>query len=76
MHLQNFNKTIGFCAAVGCIVLMFIAMLLQRKKPVRDYFNALPVWVQVVSLSALIMLIGTFGIQASWGAEGFMYANF
>ena len=76
VHLQNFNKTIGFCAAVGCIVLMFIAMLLQRKKPVRDYFNALPVWVQVVSLSALIMLIGTFGIQASWGAEGFMYANF
>ena len=49
---------------------------LQRKKPVRAYFNSLPVWVQVLALSALVMLIGSLGVQASWGAEGFMYANF
>lgn len=76
VHLQNFNKTIGFCAAALCIVLVFIASVLQRKKPVRAYFNDLPAWVQIVLLSALVMLIATFGIQASWGAEGFMYANF
>ena len=76
VHFQNFNKTIGFLAAMGCVMLLFISSVLQRKKPVRDYFNALPVWVQVMALSALIMLIASFGIQASWGAEGFMYANF
>lgn len=76
VHLRNFNKVIGFAAAMGCVALLFIASVLQRKKPVRAYFNALPVWVQIAALSALVMLIASFGIQASWGAEGFMYANF
>ena len=76
VHLRNFNKTIGFCTAMGCVLLLFIASLLQRKKPVRAYFNALPTWVQVMLLSALVLLIGSIGIQSSWGAEGFMYANF
>lgn len=76
VHLQNFNKTVGFAAAMGCVLLMLIASLLQRRKPVRDYFNALPAWVQVLALSALVMLIASLGVQASWGAEGFMYANF
>lgn len=76
VHMQNFNKTIGFLAAMGCVVLLLLSALLKRKKPVRAYFNALPVWVQVIALSALMMLIASFGIQASWGAEGFMYANF
>ncbi|MBP3656199.1 MAG: MBOAT family protein [Clostridia bacterium] len=76
VYLQNFNKTIGFLAAMGCAALLFIAELLQRRKPVRAYFGALPVPLQVLLLSALVMLIASFGIQASWGAEGFMYANF
>lgn len=76
VHLRNFNKLIGFLAAMGCLLLLFIASLLQRRKPVREYFNALPVWLQIILLAALVMLIASFGIQASWGAEGFMYANF
>ena len=76
VYLQNFNKTVGFLAAMGCVLLLFAASLLQRRKPVREYFNALPVWLQVLLLAALVMIIATFGIQASWGAEGFMYANF
>lgn len=76
VYFQNFNKTIGFCVAMCCVALLFASSLMQRKKPIRAYFNALPVWTQVVLLSALIMLIASFGVQASWGAEGFMYANF
>ena len=76
VYLQNFNKTIGFAAAMGCVLLVFIASLMQRRKPVRASFGALPMWTQVLLLSALVMIIATFGIQASWGAEGFMYANF
>lgn len=76
VYLQNFNKLAGFCAAMGCVALLFVSSLMQRKKPIRAYFNALPVWTQIILLSALVMLIASLGIQASWGAEGFMYANF
>lgn len=76
VHLMNFNRTVGFLAAMGCVALLFIASLMQRKKPVRAAFNALPVWAQMLALSALVMVIASLGVQASWGAEGFMYANF
>ena len=35
VHLQNFNKTIGFCAAMFCVLLLFVSSVLQRKKPIR-----------------------------------------
>ena len=76
VYLRNFNKTVGFCVAMGCVLLLFILSLMQRKRPVRAAFNALPVGVQVVALAAMLLLISSFGVQASWGAEGFMYANF
>ena len=76
VHLRNFNKAVGFGVAMGCVLLLLILSLVQRKRPVRAVFNALPVGVQVVALAALLLLIGSFGVQASWGAEGFMYANF
>ena len=57
-------------------MLLFILSLIQRKRPVRAAFNALPVGVQIVALAAMLLLISSFGVQASWGAEGFMYANF
>lgn len=76
VYLGSLDKTIGFCAAIGCVVLLFVSSLMQRKKPIRAYFNALPMWLQVLALSALVLLISSYGVQASWGAEGFMYANF
>lgn len=76
VYLRNFNKTVGFCVAMGCVLLLFILSLMQRKRPVRATFNALPVGVQIVALAAMLLLISSFGVQASWGAEGFMYANF
>lgn len=76
VHLRNFNRTIGFLVAMACVLLMFVLSLMQRRRPVRASFNALPMGVQVVALAAMLLLILSFGIQASWGAEGFMYANF
>ena len=76
VYLRNFNKTVGFCVAMGCVLLMLVLSLMQRRRPVRASFNALPVGVQVVALAAMLLLILSFGVQASWGAEGFMYANF
>ena len=61
---------------MGCAVLLLVSSLMQRRRPVREAFNALPVWLQVAALAVLLLLILSFGVQASWGAEGFMYANF
>ena len=76
VYLRNFNRTIGFLVAMACVLLMFVLSLMQRRRPVRASFNALPMGVQVVALAAMLLLILSFGVQASWGAEGFMYANF
>ena len=76
VYWHNFNKTIGFAVAMGCAVLLLVSSLMQRRRPVRAAFNALPVWLQAAALAVLLLLILTFGVQASWGAEGFMYANF
>ena len=76
VYFHNFNKTLGFAVAMVGVLLLFCISMLQRKKPLPEAWNAIPVWLQVLLLSALILVIGTFGIQASWGAEGFMYANF
>ena len=76
VHLRNFNRLLGFSVAMLFILVMFIGSLMQRKKPIREYVNALPNWCQILGLSLMILVILTFGIQASWGAEGFMYANF
>ena len=75
-HHRKFNRLLAFSVAMLFILVMFIGSLMQRKKPIREYVNALPNWCQILGLSLMILVILTFGIQASWGAEGFMYANF
>ena len=62
--------------ALAGVGLMFIFSLLQRKKPIRDYFNKIPMFVRIVIMAAAVVLIIAFGVQASWGAGAFMYANF
>ncbi len=61
--------------ALGTLTL-FIGSLLQRKKPVRDYFAKLPAPIRIVLLAALTLAIIYFGGPASGGAGGFMYAQF
>ncbi len=69
-------ETISFLLAVLFTVLLFVSSLLQRKKPIREYFNALPLVLRVIIISVLIIIIISFGVRATWGAEGFLYANF
>ena len=67
---------IGFGVAAFCTVLLFVSALLQRKKPIRDYYNLLPFIVRIIGLVGLTIIIVLFGVQASWGKGGFLYANF
>ncbi|MBR0414977.1 MAG: MBOAT family protein [Clostridia bacterium] len=56
--------------------LMFVFSLVQRKKPVRDYFNKIPLFLRIVIMVVTVLIIVSSGVQASWGAGAFMYANF
>lgn len=62
-------------AFVG-LVLMLVFSLIQRKKPVREYFNQVPCVVRIAILVVMALVIVSAGVQASWDAGAFMYANF
>ncbi len=56
--------------------LLFVSSLLQRKKPIRDYFNKIPAPIRIVLLAVLFVCIVIFGIPATKLTGGFMYAQF
>ena len=58
------------------ILLMFAVSAVQSKNPVRYYFNKLPKTLRLLMLSLAIVIIATFGVQATWGSGGFLYAQF
>lgn len=58
------------------LLLMLVFSLLQRKKPVRDYFNNIPLLFRIIIMVLTVIIIASAGVQASWGAGAFMYANF
>ena len=61
-----------FMAAM--IILIFIADLLRCKKPVREYFNKMPMVVRILLLALAFVVAVGFGIRTDSG--DFMYANF
>ena len=59
------------------ILLMFIVSLLQRKQPVREWLEKKTIYpVRMLIFVALFFLILYFGVPASGGIGGFMYAQF
>lgn len=69
------DKTRDFAVIIVCTVVLFVFSLLQRKKPVREYFAAVPLPIRIVVLSCMFLVIVVFGVPASRGG-GFMYAQF
>lgn len=69
------DDNLSFLVLIFSMALLFVASLMQRKKPIRDYFNRLPLILRVVFLVFLILLILIFGIAAN-ADGGFMYAKF
>ena len=65
-----------FIAACLGTVLMFIVSMFQRKKQIRARLDVLPIPVRACIYAALLVLIISFGVPASWEAGGFLYANF
>lgn len=71
----NFSLINLALAAVGVVILVVFSCI-EQKEPVRNRFNKLPLVLRLVILSGAILLVASFGVQSSWNAEGFMYANF
>ena len=76
LDMSNNLSFAGFGVALMCTFLLFLSSLLQRKKPIREYYNKLPFVLRIAGLVLMTYIIVLFGVQASWGEGGFMYANF
>ena len=61
---------------LGLTLLLFAASLMQRKKPLRDYFNRVPLPLRSIALCLIFMTILVFGVPATSSNGGFMYAQF
>ena len=69
------DQAYNLAVVLMCTLLLFVTSLMQRKKPIRDSFNRLPIWLRLPIMGVLFILIGVFGIRAS-AEGGFMYAQF
>ena len=65
---------INLCFMATMIVLIFVTDLIQRKRPVRDYFNRLPMIVRIALVALAFVIAISFGVRTDSG--DFMYANF
>lgn len=67
----------NLAAALLGVALMFAVSMLQRRQPVRGWMEAhLPYFVRILCFAALFFLIIYFGVPASGGLGGFLYAEF
>ncbi len=69
-------RKIDFILAIGTTLLLFIVSLLQRKGSVRARFQKIPMPVKVLVLNVTVIILVVFGVEASWGEEAFLYAQF
>lgn len=67
---------INLAFAASGIAIMFIVSLLQRKGSVRDKLDKIPFVIKIAATGVAIICLVAFGVEASWGAGAFMYANF
>lgn len=67
---------INFILTLLGIIAMTVISIVQFNNPVRHYFNKLPKTLRLLILSLVIVIVATFGVQATWGSGGFLYAQF
>lgn len=72
----NLLALLKFLVVLFTTGLLLVSSLLQRKKPIRDYFNRLPRLIRIILLAMLFIFICMFGISASRTGGEFMYVQF
>ena len=73
--VSSFTALHFFAACFGTAC-MFAVSLVQGRKPIRAYTEQWPLVLRAALVSALLVLILTFGIQNTWEGGGFLYARF
>ena len=73
---ESVTSVLMLVFALAGLATMFIISLLERKRDFRYYFNKIPLLLRIMILVGITFIIIVFGVQASWGAGAFMYANF
>ena len=76
LDMTNNLPKLNFLIVVLGIFIMLLFSVVQRKKPVREYYNSLPFFFRILIISIAIIFILSFGVRSSWEFGGFMYENF
>ena len=61
---------------IALTALLFVFSLLQRKKPVREYFNRISMVFRIIILAAAFVMALTIGWTVNGLSGGFLYAQF
>lgn len=75
--VSNTSK-MAFLLSIAGLFVMFVISILEEIKKVdlRDYFNKIPLFFRIFMFVLIFIVISIFGVQSSWGAGAFIYANF
>lgn len=76
INFSDIEDLMDFGIVILITMMLFCVSLRQRKRAVRDDFNKLPTLIRMCALSMAVIVIVTFGVKASYGMGGFMYADF
>lgn len=76
ISIQYLDEKLNFLLLILGVILMIVFSLIERKRPIREYFNKAPAIIRWIVLAGVLILISTFGVRASWNGGGFMYAQF
>ena len=70
------DKKHYFLVALALTLILFIISLIQRKRPVREIFNRIPMVIRIIILAILFVFALDFGWKMNGLSGGFLYAQF
>ena len=74
-NLFPYNNKYDVVIIAGLTLLIFVTSLMQRKKPIREYFAKVPCPIRIVILGLLFVAIAAYGMNSD-SSGGFLYAQF
>lgn len=75
--VSSTSKMSLLLAVAGLFVMFIISVIEEIKKvDLRNVFNRIPKFIRILIFVFIVIVISIFGVQSSWGAGAFMYANF
>ena len=70
------TSRLNLLVVLAMTALLFAVSVIQRRRKIRDIVNKVPLVVRVAAISCAFLLLIMFGVPATGGNGGFMYAQF